>query len=146
MQQRPFWNTVEQLWWVIFAKKVNSSKLLTLFGKNSTIDFWLSSRYDSWQYSQKKKSFKRNFPSYIKLFVSLFLLCIFYFVTQIRKACYRKKKIELLKSIYNRVTQFLILADWIIENDLCQILPVVLEFYVKQRGIFLGLLCPNLVK
>ena len=31
-------------------------------------------------------------------------------------------------------SQFLISSDWIIEDDLCQILWVVLEFFVKRRG------------
>ena len=31
-------------------------------------------------------------------------------------------------------SHFLILVDWIIENDLCQILSVVLKFFVKLRG------------
>ena len=49
----------------------------------------------------KRYSFKRYFPCYIKLSVSLYLSSIFYFVAQIRKMCYRKKwKIEPLKSIY----------------------------------------------
>ena len=39
------------------------------------------------------------------------------------------KKIEPLK--------FLILPDWIIENDLCQILCMVLEFFVKQEILLL---------
>ena len=33
-----------------------------------------------------------------------------------------------------QLSQFLIPADWIIENDLCQILCVVLQFFVKQEG------------
>ena len=32
-------------------------------------------------------------------------------------------------------SQFVISADWIIENDLCQILCVVIEFSVKKRGL-----------
>ena len=31
-------------------------------------------------------------------------------------------------------SQFMIPADWIIEMDLCQILCMVLEFFVNQRG------------
>ena len=36
--------------------------------------------------------FKRYFPSYVKPFVSLFLSCIFYFVTQIRKTLQKEIK------------------------------------------------------
>ena len=47
-------------------------------------------------------------------------------------------------------SQFLILADLIIGNDLCQILSVVLEFFFqteRDRIFFRGLTyCPNLVK
>ena len=43
------------------------------FQKSSTIDFWLSSKYDSSQYCQRKQSFKRYFSSSVKPFMSSFL-------------------------------------------------------------------------
>ena len=57
---------------------------------------------------------------------------MFHFVKQIRKVL-QKEKIEPLKST-GEPRQFLIPADWIIENDLCQTLCVILDFFVKWRG------------
>ena len=58
----------------------------------------LASKYGSWQWCQKSP-LKRYLPSFLKFFLSLFLSCIFYFVGQIRKTCYRKEwKTEPLKS------------------------------------------------
>ena len=47
-------------------------------------------------------------------------------------------------------SQFLIPADWVIENDLCQILWVVLDFFIKLKGLGLFFCsqksCPKLSK
>ena len=74
------------------------------FWKSSTIDFWLGSKYGSCQY-RKKKLFKRYLPSYVKLSVSLFLSCMFYFVAQIRKT-EREKKLNLWSLFINRRSRF----------------------------------------
>ena len=59
--------------------------------------------------------------------MSLFLSCIFYFVAQIRKTCYRKKRLNLW-SLF-----ILIATDWNIENGSCQILCLALEFFVREN-------------
>ena len=59
---------------------------------------------------QKKLTAKRYFPSYVELFVSFILSCIFYFVTKMKSCC------------------------WIMENDLCQIFCAwFLNFYQTER-------------
>ena len=70
-----------------------------------------------------------------------------------QKNVLQKKKKDWAFEVYlltRESSQFLILVDWIIENDLCQILSVVLKFFVKLRGFglfFCGRLsCPNSVK
>ena len=70
-------------------------------------------------------------------------LWIFYFVVQNRKVCYRKKRLNLWSLFINWGGQFLIPTDWIIDNDLCQILFVVLEFFVREglHCFFLAYLC-----
>ena len=50
----------------------------------------------------------------------------------------RNKSLNLSSLIINWGTQFLIPTDWIIENDLCHILRVVLEFFFREDlGSFL---------
>ena len=46
----------------------------------------------------------------------------------------RKNQKNVLQKEIKKGTQFLIPVDWIIENYLCQILYVVLEFFVKGTG------------
>ena len=50
----------------------------------------------------------------------------------------------MIESMKSLETQFLIPADWILTNDLCQNLCVVLEFFVKQRW-FHCILWPNVL-
>ena len=38
----------------LFVKKVDSFMSLTIFAKSSPIEFWLGSKYSSWQYCLKK--------------------------------------------------------------------------------------------
>ena len=59
--------------------------------KTSTIDFWLGFKYGSWQCCQKNNSHLTYISPVIKLFVFLFLLCVFHFVTQIRKNMLQKE-------------------------------------------------------
>ena len=46
----------------------------------------------------------------------------------------RNERLNLWGLFIDWGNQFLIPTDWIIENDLCQILWVVLEFFIKPRG------------
>ena len=59
--------------------------------KSSTTGFWLSYKYSSWQYCQKMYLFKRYFPSYVRLFVSILILHILF--------CCKNQKNVLLKEI-----------------------------------------------
>ena len=43
----------------------------------------------------QKKIFANKFFTYVKLFVSFFLTCMFYLITQVRKACHKKKVLNL---------------------------------------------------
>ena len=60
----------------------------TFWQKSSTTDFWLVLLDTS---LGNISPIILCFPSYIKLFVSLFLSCVFYFFAQIRKTFYIKE-------------------------------------------------------
>ena len=98
-------------------------KAKNCFQKYSTINFWLVSKYDSWQYCQKNGHLK-DISLYVKFLVSLFLL----FCTNERKVLQREIKDWAFEFLTGEPNQFIISADWIIEHDLYQILCVVLEF------------------
>ena len=71
-QQRHFWNTVEHLWWAFLKKKLTAKSRSLFLQKSTTIDFWLGSKYGSWQYCKKKKSHLKDiFP------VALNFLCLY---------------------------------------------------------------------
>ena len=74
-----------------FQKRLIAKSCHLFLQKNCSIDFWLGSKNMALDNTVKKLPFKRYFPSYVKLFVSLLLSCIFCFVAQIRKMYYRKK-------------------------------------------------------
>ena len=58
-------------------------------------------------------------PGYIKPFLQLFLSCLFYVVDKSEKLVAKRNKILNLRSLFIYwETQFLILANWIIESDL----------------------------
>ena len=63
------------------------------------MDFWLDSKYGYWQKCQKK-TFKRHFPSYIRLFVTFSDHTYFILSHKLEKIITEKKKTEPLKSIY----------------------------------------------
>ena len=84
--------------------------------------------------------------------MSLFLSWIFFCRTN-QKNMLQKEITDWAFKVYlltGEPSQFLILADWIIGNDLCQILWVVLEFFFqteRDRIFSRGLTsCPNSVK
>ena len=84
--------------------------------------------------------------------MSLFLSCIFFCRTN-QKNMLQKEITDWAFKVYlltGEPSQFLILADWIIGNELCQILWVVLEFFFqteRDRIFSCGLTsCPNSVK
>ena len=100
--------------------------------KFSTINFWLGSGFYSSQQCNKKKSFKRYFPSSVKLFVFILIMHILFFAN--RKYVTERNRLDLWSLFIVWGSQFLILPDWIIKNGLCQILCLVLEFLIKRRG------------
>ena len=82
----------------------------------------------------------------------LFLLsCIIHFVAQIKKHVTKRNRTLNLSSLSVNWENPVLDSCWlIIQNHLCQILCLVLEFFVKQRefGLFFCSLmsCPNSVK
>ena len=82
--------------------------------------------------------------------MSLFLSCIFYFATKIRKTCNRKKWLNLKSLFIYWGNQFLIPADWIIENNLksARSFTWFLNFYQTERVwiVFRSMSYPNSIK
>ena len=109
----------------------------------STIDFWLGSKYGSWQYCQKKKPFKKIFPHLCK--TSCVIMLIFSHKWE-KCPTERNKRLSLWILFINYET--LISADWIIENDLYHPMRRSWIFCQTERvGIVFRSLssCPNSV-
>ena len=84
----------------------------------------------------KKVAIWKAFPQFsLKRFVSFILIMQSLFCRKCQKNVLQKEKTEPWKPIYYWGNQFLIPADWIIENNLCQILCVVLEFLSNGEGL-----------
>ena len=109
----------------------------------STIDFWLGSKYGSWQYCQKKRPFKKIFPHLCK--TSCVIMLIFSHKWE-KCPTERNKRLSLWILFINYET--LISADWIIENDLYHPMRRSWIFCQTERvGIVFRSLssCPNSV-
>ena len=96
----------------------------------------------------KKKPFKSYFSSYLKLLVSLIL----YHVSDKseKHVTERNESLNFWSLLINWGTQFLILVDWIIENDLYQTLCMVPDIFCQAEVVWIVFQsqksCPNLVK
>ena len=78
----------------------------------------------------KKVAIKKIFPLLYKTFFIFILNMHVFFCCKNQKIVLQKEIKECFFEFYLLTTQFLI--HWIIKNDLCQILGVVLEFFIKQ--------------
>ena len=122
----------------LFSKKKLTAKSRYLFlQRSSIIDFWLGSKYGSCQYCQKSSCLK-DIPPVLQNFLFLYYHVYFILSHKFEKSLTeRNKRLDIWSLFIDWGNQFLILADWIIENDLCKILCVVLEFLIKRRGFVL---------
>ena len=87
---------------------------------------------------KKKYSFKRYFPSYVKTFCLYYYLADFILSHKSEKRVTERSRLDFWRLFFNCGTQSLIPPDWPIENYLCQILCVILQFFVKERGLGLS--------
>ena len=140
-QQRHFWNTVKYLWTGFLAKKSYPFSCWLFFQKSSTIDFRLGSKYNSWQYCQKISIYK-IFPQF-KTFLSLLSYFILSDISE-KRVTDKNKRLNPWSLLITWGTQFLILADWIIENDICQTLAWFLKF-LSSGGVLDCFLQPNIL-
>ena len=101
--------------------------------KSSIIDFRLGSKYDSCQYCQKSSYLKDISP--VKTFCVFILTMHIFSQISAKLVTESNKRLNLWNLFFYWGTQFLITADWIIENDLCQILCLVLEFLSSGEGL-----------
>ena len=111
-------------------------KKLIFFGKSFTTDFWLGSKYGSWQYCQILWLY-----SYHAYFILL--------LKSEKPVTQRNKRLSLWSLFIDLRNQVLIPTEWIIEIDLCQILCAwFLNYYQTERVwiLFLQHVLPKLVK
>ena len=149
---------------VFLLKVINyflTAKSHQLFLQKSTnIDFSFCCEYESWQYCQKNIHLKDISPVMLKLY---YYPADFILSHESEKRVTERSRLDFWRLFFNCGTQSLIPPDWAIENDLCQILCMILQFFVKERGLRLSFFffflwpvspklskttktCPNLVK
>ena len=102
---------------------------------------------------KKFLTFKRHLTNHIKHFVSLFLSCIFYFVKQIKKTCYRNKRFRF--SLHSLFLKKIHIRDWAImmstrtgsgeifvfkQHAYCSFLLMGVDGDVKKLVIFVDIL------
>ena len=113
--------------WTIYLKFVNH-----FLQKSSNVeDFWLGSKCGPWQYYQGSRHLKGI--SKVKNFLCLYsyhVHFIFSYKSE-KRIAERNKRLNLWSLYINWGTQWLILADWITENGLCQIPCAVLELHIN---------------
>ena len=105
--------------------------------KSSTIDFWLGSKYGSWRCCQKKVFILKTLHKLCKTFCLYSYHAYLILLLKLEKCVTeRNKRLTLWTLFIDQRNQFLIPADWIIENDLCQsLMHVVLEFLSNGEGL-----------
>ena len=139
-QQRHFWNTVKYLWTGFLAKKSYPFSCWLFFQKSSTIDFRLVQNTTLGN-TVKKYLFKRHFHN-LKLFY-LYYHILFSDISE-KRVTDKNKRLNPWSLLITWGTQFLILADWIIENDICQTLAWFLKF-LSSGGVLDCFLQPNIL-
>ena len=87
----------------------------------------------------KESSHLKDISQFCKLFVLIFIIFILLQKSE-KRVTGINKRLNLWSLFIDWGNQFLIIADWIIENDLHHILCMVLESFVKWRrlGLFFG--------
>ena len=105
--------------------------------KRSTIDFWLGSKNNSWQYYQKSSHLKDISPVLSKTFCVFILILLSLF-------CHKNQKNMLQKEIKDWTFNTYLLTEesssWFLligslRINLCQILCMVLEFLSNEEGL-----------
>ena len=124
---------------VFLLKVINyflTAKSHQLFLQKSTnIDFSFCCEYESWQYCQKNIHLKDISPVMLKLY---YYPADFILSHESEKRVTERSRLDFWRLFFNCGTQSLIPPDWAIENDLCQILCMILQFFVKERGLRLS--------
>ena len=133
-----FWKTQSNIYDGTFLqKKDNGKNWLTIFAKKLHHRLLVGFEIELLAILSKNSHLK-DIPSYAILFcVFILIMHILFSRTNQKNVLQKKIRLNRWSLRINWAIQSLIPADWIIENDLCQILCLVLDFLVKRRGFAL---------